>query len=520
MSCAHLSQERIPSSAKSFSSCSQSLDELFRLFNKDELPDFANQDLIRLYLESGKPASIETLSDNPTRRLMTTLVQRYHESGISFTVKKLLEKFELPEYFRRFYHHETGQFSYRPEAPVQLAVESGSQKLGAVRLNFAPGSAIRVSVLEDYLDIIEKEDFTLLLAINQKDIEETISLIAPLPEHLRRKIEILPVAHTERASSWAQDHSKPLTGKRNTYQPISAVENHRPDDEAMVSKLGQRRDFHVIASHFAFEGGNIVVGEKHIFMGPSTIYKLMRDLNINYHEAIDAFSKEFGKPIIVVGHPVFENYQFAAIKLEQTAFHLDLSLAIVKDRSKNATGEVAVLSSPIKLFSSLLDINLDDLLDKERYVQKMSALLKDKKLVENYTEKERVILNILARTPHTEIVDQVLRFQYLALILKDAGYPVKEVPYFHTLYAAKEGTTLDENIMSRDIIGTINYTNVILSDEMAIIPEFDSPRLQRAGEQVYRELGYQRIYPASVSTENTFCAYGGIRCSSETYRVP
>lgn len=91
---------------------------------------------------------------------------------------------------------------------------------------------------------------------------------------------------------------------------------------------------------------------------------------------------------------------------------------------------------------------------------------------------------------------------YYAQIARSHGYEVRTVPGITT----REGTMYG-----------INYTNVILSGKEALVPHYGIEALDRVGRKVYEDLGYDVI--SMDSTANSICAWGGIRCASETYRM-
>lgn len=517
-SCSGLESYRLPSSALEQSSCSELLLDLFKRANDSSL---VIKNDISSFLEGGRIAAVDELSNESTTDLLREQILKY-ERNDNRGIEGYFEQMNTPRPFRRFYDPKTGLFQYTPEEVADLAVENGSKKLSAVRINFLPELEVSRSLLDDYANVLKEEDFQLLVTVPAKYAQKAKELVRRYPEEVRSKIKVIAVDTEDinegELSIWAQDLSKPLADGHSTYRQSTAVVEQRTrlTDTAFVDALGKREDFKVRVSDLSFEGGNIVVGEKKIIMGPDSIYKLMNDLNINYAQALETFEKEFGKPIVVLGYPSISGGE---VKLNQIAFHADLTVAVIRNRMNPNGPETAVLSSLDSLLSKLFGISIEVALDQTRYTSKVNSLLADKSFMAGLTEKEKLILNILAVTHHSEIAHEIMKSQYAFLVLKNAGYDVREVPYFHSFKRVQQGVNLHlGHEMSRETVGMINYTNVVISDDMVLMPDFGSPKLQAIAEKTYEELGYSKIYSATASSEYTFCLEGGIRCTSETFR--
>ena len=89
--------------------------------------------------------------------------------------------------------------------------------------------------------------------------------------------------------------------------------------------------------------------------------------------------------------------------------------------------------------------------------------------------------------------------------LQEKGYEVRTVPGFENLISG--GNRLNAQ----------NYTNVVLSENKALVPAYGVRAVDEAAFKVYRDLGYEVI--PMRSTRYTLCMEGGIRCTSETYRT-
>lgn len=63
-----------------------------------------------------------------------------------------------------------------------------------------------------------------------------------------------------------------------------------------------------------------------------------------------------------------------------------------------------------------------------------------------------------------------------------------------------------------------NYTNLVASGDMVLVPSYGIKAMDESAEQVFRDLGYDIIQMKSAA--NTMCRNGGPKCASETYRRP
>lgn len=243
------------------------------------------------------------------------------------------------------FDNQTGKLKNVFPSSSMLATENGSQGLRAVRLNWSNGLEAR-AVLKDYLPLLKQDSkFELWIVVGKEERQEFEKSISSLPQNLRNRIKI---AEDDKIPSlWAQDGSKTLEDRQGTLVRSTSSNDVRKisDDQhrSNAQALARTGLIQVRASELAFEGGNMIVGEKHLFVGPEIVNQVMHDLKVTRSNAHKALEVQFGKPILEVGVPSTDG------RLNQLSYHVDLDMAVVQNRKSAKKEDVVIVQSTYQL---------------------------------------------------------------------------------------------------------------------------------------------------------------------------
>jgi len=378
---------------------------------------------------------------------------------------------EVPHY----YHPETGAFLYRPPRPHVLPLDNGDEPLRFVRLNFPSSQNLEGmfrEVLTDWVHALTKiGSMRLKILVNEGDQARLAALMQDLPPGLRARIEPVPIAGDNHVRPWPRDPSVLLAGGRKLLLPRARMLGHEEEEHehpqriadyfGVVEKYAHAAGLPLERSAFRFEGGNILVGRRHVFVGSDIVQNAMADYDITEEEAVAALSREFGRPVLSIGR---RDAQHPRSELRQPRQHIDLAMAVVRDRRSGR--EVVLLESP-KLARDLLG-------DRLGSVEPEGALWRD----DENSEAD---------------------FDAARRALRGEGYEVIDVPGLTTGWAS-----------------SLNYTNAVLASGHAMIPQLDIPELDVYAANVYRRLGYEVI--PMRSARRSLELNGGPRCLGEHCR--
>ncbi len=405
-----------------------------------------------------------------------------------------------------FYDLNTGEFNYRRAKALTLALENGDEKLSTLRVNAtgkkSKAKAISKELIAGYTKILAS-DPTIKLVILTSD--DQIDIFAQEVDHLRKdirsRIEVVPYnKNREDAPSlslWAQDLSKPIQGgQKSTLIPRVGSRDTLFHFKDNLSTAG----ISIEESLVDFDGGNVVVGAKHVFVGSEIVELCMRKFFIERENALKVLSEEFGKPVFEIGYTDIENPK----RKSQVDFHIDLTMAVVRDRKTGR--EVVLLGSVDKAVDLLL--STEDLGGLSG-IEKNSVRTLEEVAASNDVprlDKGRLLHALGDERDVGSVLYERARLAEIKQNLIAAGYDVIEVPRIHNARIHK------------DLKYYFNYTNSIFSGSTAIIGELGIPVWDRYMKNTLGDLGYE-VYPLKV-VQKSLCLNGGVRCLTETYRKP
>ncbi len=432
------------------------------------------------------PATARNLSATINAEVKTISEFIQDQPDISISREKL-EKL-VPKALVPYYDRSTGWLHYKNPRPFVLSLENGDERMTTLRINWS--NIDYQTNIGDFsskhfaqmVGVLKKDpELKLIVTVSEKkegkaDALKTLrGLLLRVPADIRKRIEV--VTHKQPSDFWAQDGSKPVKGEK----PSVILPAQSFDSGARFPKaLSRTGVVQARKSILDFDGGNVIVGARHIFVGSELVTNTAERFRISRSNALEVIAEEFGKPVIEVGTQ-YENEQIGQID-----FHIDLTMGVARNHKTGK--EVILLDSP--------DLALKLLLDAGE--------------IEKASKKEvGTIYDMLDSHPVPKL-DQALHQRKLQLAelkktLEAQGYEVVEVP---GLNIPREDDP--------DAATYLGFTNSIFSGKSAITSRTGIASWDRYVQKLFEGMGYE-VQQLSIA-KDSFCLHGGIRCLSETYR--
>lgn len=394
--------------------------------------------------------------------------------------EELLEDYGVPPENIRFFHLKSSAFRFKLESPIRLSSENGREALRTVRLSLGTDRddlTFEWEALRNYTRVLERlPNLRLLVSYKPAQLGALNEILVALPDSIRKRIH--PVENSSGQNlRWVQDGSKPIRSSEGlkVLEPNLSKEFHR-DARSHAEDLLHLIDDELLSgveAHFPFEGGNVVVGDRHAFVGNKVVVNAMNANRITRSEALQALRAQFGLPVVEIAAPL-ENGKSAPVD-----FHVDVTLAVAW--SPKLEREVILLDSHDLFFDLLGQTPAAELQTPEgqRLLSKLSAL-------GGYAEA---------------LVKRQLKLDAVEKTLKRLGYPVYRMPgmFYHA----------SEILM--------NYVNAIFSEHHAIVGDSGIPTFDRYVRKALVDLGFTDVIPMSAA-RGAGLRLGGIRCLSQTFR--
>lgn len=426
-------------------------------------------------------SSIQSME--PIQRSTNTNLEELHQSRKRAFIendRKKMKETGIPENLWPFFNNNTGIFEYKNPHPLVVSAESGRNKLEMVRISFYKNSYgdWTAETLENYgLAMQSIFGFDLWVSVNPSQMAAAQKIVSKFPKDVRKRIWLHEVKDLRLINIWTQDGSKPLS----TQDPVTVMPRImvRPIYALSINSFAATNKLEVLQSAFKFEGGNVVVGERHMFIGTKEVQYNMKLLHATREEIIAGLEAEFGRPVIEINNTSFVDASFNT-KVEQIDFHIDLTMAVVYDHVQKK--EVILVES------------------QDLFVDMLSQMSESS----FRTTEEKLFLRYIQNNDLTSYYASA-RQQYLdatAATLSEIGYDVIRIPGYNE-HATK----------------MINFSNAIFSDKNAIVPNTGFRQLDKSFKALLMKMGYETIVPMKVVQRSSKYA-GGIRCLSETYRRP
>lgn len=233
-----------------------------------------------------------------------------------------------------------GMSQYRPaRGPLVLASETGTEPVKLMRIDLEIGDYL--GVLRDYLQHLPELPGVNLVVVTMatRGSEYWRQIENEIPVELAGRVWITTARETH--SIWAHDGSKPLATYGQTLARVMGILAASDQRLRWATQALTAVDIEVIESDLPFEGGNVVVGDFHVFMGSDIIEYMMDETGAPRSEIVAAYGRQFGKPVIEVGAPTVGG------EVLQPAFHLDLFFTVARDWTRPGVHNVILLQEAL-----------------------------------------------------------------------------------------------------------------------------------------------------------------------------
>lgn len=425
-------------------------------------------------------------------------------------VQQVLKEQGIPEYAHRYYGAD-GNFKYRPDHPIQLSSENGDDELALARIQFATFEKLEHQrvydlLVKDYLHVLEELPHAeLRIVTDEKSKPALVSLLRGASESVRKRVKTVTIESEHPLELWAQDGSKPIKDPEHYRIQTLVPYEHEDGAKSEIWQELEGKGWPTQRSIFHFEGGDVVVGARHVFVGPTVIEDNMKKFRISRSEALQALSAEFGKPVFEIKRNKIPKKADPSFT-HPIDFHIDMFLSVARNHKTGK--ETVLLSSPELGFKALAGRRKDADFPEDWDIMAEHLVQGAKDDANGFlTDAERELIATIKKTSPYAFRVQQDQVNAEAVRLKALGYDIKFVPGLAQMHGERE-------MGQWEIFG---YANSILSGKKAIIPELGIPRLDRAATQAFEDLGYKVIHVYSPT--ESLCLKGGIRCMTETYRV-
>jgi len=309
-------------------------------------------------------------------------------------------------------------------------------------------------------------------------------------------------------SIWPQDPFLILQNPDGSHCLLSSRTFERADDRLVPDRLAAYLGWDHRKSRFAFEGGNIVCGRRHVFIGAGTVRINATTMNLTEAEVVRGLQRELGRPVLVVG------------SLPQTAAHIDMILTPLDERRL----VLADAGWGARLARRELDRDPQSVERFERSCEEY--YFGDPSIHEIKDPAGRVLRppQVVGQAAHAVEDSEAIApsLQAIAAQLSQSGYEVRRVPYLFRLPPELRRTSVDASGPARSPEGEdfqpdypcLTYNNVLIETEggapTVYLPLYGWPAMDSAAVEAWQKLGC-RVVP--VEGFAVCSMYGGsLRC--------
>ena len=158
------------------------------------------------------------------------------------------------------------------------------------------------------------------ITYREEDLSRLEHYFKTVPNEIRNRFELIGLKDIELQRSWARDPSMlaedgTMLMSRDRMMGATSEESEFMSEKAMddyyhsVKKYAEAAGIKAKVSAFRFEGGNVVVGAQHIFVGADVVHSAMQDYGIKQLDqaAVEAYQK-IGYETIPA-HSAFESFK-------------------------------------------------------------------------------------------------------------------------------------------------------------------------------------------------------------------
>jgi len=508
----NLSHSNTPTNPEQTDPDTTTIEPLYEAQTSAEIPDVSSETIQSRIGIQGKSSDIGPAHQPPT------VVEREFRALKYLAGTGSAPSTTEPLQRRPVFSAESGSEKVSPNSSITLASENGAAPLSHLRIHYPNKDPIAKSFLNELIPVMEQlPDLKLLIVASPGDTELRVK-ISRLPDKVNSRIAVFP--YNESIDLWTQDGSKPLQGSQGltTLKPRVSQLDRRFSNAVLANRvklsesLNNKGVLHHEEAPFSFEGGNIIVGAKHIFVGPDVVKKLVADklfeesVNITHAQAVSYLTKTLGKPVEVIGKDGPDGKY-------QIDFHIDLSMAIA---TNHKTGrETALVGSPALAARILTQkFQATDTLPISE-----EGLLSGPDGLRPLSKRENDLMKILMQSTEAyagwdlTLAERQRDLDQVATQLSKLGYDIVRVPDFNI--RPPIGSPLN-NYRLDECNDMMNYTNVIFSGDHVLTPQLGIQAWDDHMRQVWKDMGYTPI--EFVTPQKSLQKQGGLRCLSETFR--
>ena len=329
------------------------------------------------------------------------------------------------------------------------------------------------------------------------------------------RVDIVDLPAQSAFSIWPQDPFLVLTRRRGEHLLLASREFDRADDRLIARKLAKQLGWRHRVSELTFEGGNIVGGSRHVFIGFDTIHYNAERLKLSDADVVRKFQRELGRRVIVLG------------PLPQPVAHIDMIISpLARDQIVVADPGWGARLARQELRKRPRTVAAFERACEEYYFGDPNIRMLYDRGVEPIKPP-----NVVGQT--SKAVDDseaiAVHLDKLAEELTKWGYKVHRVPFLFCRDVempdedAREegdkapGASPGKSDAPKLRYPCLTYSNVLIEnswrEKTVYLPQYGWPTMDRGALQVWQKLGY-RVVPVGGLTISSM--YGGsLRCCAK-----
>lgn len=183
----------------------------------------------------------------------------------------------------------------KTENQVVLADTGAPLKTVLCTVNSARRSALPNAALISNIVNALPPRVSVIISVNDKEAFTVAS--NPWPE----RVSFLELSSDKDFTIWPQDPFVVVQDKHGQSTLVQSLRFERADDWMLAQAASEHMGWKHRSSTLLFEGGNIVSGERHLFIGANTIRFNAVELNKSDLQVMQMFERELGRPALVLG---------------------------------------------------------------------------------------------------------------------------------------------------------------------------------------------------------------------------
>ena len=313
-----------------------------------------------------------------------------------------------------------------------------------------------------------------------------------------RRVTFVEMPPESDISIWPQDPFVVVQG-HGTTKLVTPCSFNREDDERMPNALAGLLNLEVVHSEMHFEGGNIVCGEKSVFIGFDTIERNAVLLELTTEGVKNRFARLFGRRVVVVG------------EFSQSVGHIDLivtplsesRVAVADSRLGARLAAAAIGEEPIKVqeFERQCELTFFGNAEVSELLDRDGNKISRPKVI---GQTNSAIAASLRLAPELDTI---------ARQLSHAGFKVVRVP---ALVPCQEHH-VDGQGGDVPQYPFLSYSNVLTelrqNEQFVYLPQYGFEKLDTAAQRVWQDLGFH-VKPVAGFTTSAMHG-GGLRCCTK-----